>query len=303
MHRSHPFSKIPSTFLLILLAATVGGGIGVFSKIALREIPPLTFTFLRFLSAGLVLFPVYVFRKESKELKISKLAGVILISLFAVVNVNFFVFGVSKTTASIAQMLYAAVPLIAGIFSYFLLKERIGPKKLLGILTGFVGVMIIILLPKLGNSNVFSGNIVGNLLVFIAVSSFALYSVISKRFQKTYSPMTLTAVFIFTTILTQLLVVPTEYRSNPDWWHGISFLSIFGLLYVGILGTGVYYLLYQHAIKRATPIVASMILYLQPIFTLIWAYFLLGEKVTFGFMMGSMMAFAGVWLVTNPKIK
>jgi len=166
---------------------------------------------------------------------------------------------------------------------------------------GFIGVLTIILLPILSQGSAFAGNLIGNLLIFIAAASFSLYSVLSKKYQPRYSPLSLTVVFILTTIFILFFLAPFELKANPHWWRQISLSGVLGLLYVGLIGTGIYYLLYQYALKKATPIIASMTFYLQPIFSFVWAYFLLGERLTLGFIAGAVLAFGGAYLVTSSK--
>jgi len=303
MATENQISKSYKSIFLIFLAAFVGGGVGALAKISLEEIPPLSFTLLRFLLATFVLLPFVIKRKE---FHFSNLKKIVLVSLLATANVTLFIFGVERTTATISQMLYAGVPLIAGIFSFILLKEKVYPRKLCGILIGFVGVILIVLLPVLGKGVAFNGDLLGNLIILVAVCSFALYSVLSKQFQKEYTPLELTMFFVFTTTFIQLLLMPLDLVQNQNWWSEISLKSILGIAYVGILGTGLYYLIYQYAIKNTTPIIASMILYLQPVFAFLWAAVLLGEKITPEFMAGAILAFIGVALVTNfgrPEIK
>ena len=296
-------SKSYKSIFLIFLAALVGGGIAPFAKISLNEIPPLSFTLLRFILATLILLPFVIKRRE---LHFNNIKRIVFVSLLATANVTLFIFGVGRTTATISQMLYASVPLVAGIFSFLLLREKIYPRKLYGILVGFIGVLLIVLLPVLGKGIAFNGDLLGNLIIFVAVCSFALYTVLSKQFQKEYTPLELTMFFVLTTTLIQLLLAPIDLVQNQNWWSEVSLKSIFGVVYVGILGTGIYYLVYQHAIKNSTPIIASMILYLQPVFAFLWASVLLGEKITSEFMAGAILAFIGVALVTNfgrPEIK
>jgi len=290
------FSKTYRAIILILIATVIGGGAGVFAKISLKEIPPITFTLLRFLLAIGILLP-FILREN--WFRFGNLKQVVLVSLLATANVTIFVFGIGRTTATISQMLYAGVPLIAGIFSYYLLQERLNSRKILGILIGFIGVLVIVLLPVIGEKTVFNGDLLGNLIIFTAVFSFALYSVFSKQFQQDYSPLQLTIFFVLTTTIVQLLLIPFELKESTNWWSTVSPLAIFGLLYVGVLGTGVYYLIYQYAIKVATPVMASMILYLQPISAFAWASLLLDEKITPEFIVGAILAFIGVALVTN----
>ena len=284
---------------LIVAVAFIGGGVPAFVKIALRNIPVFTFTFLRFLLAGLVLIPVFLAKK--KPIVKKKLKQAILISLLATANVTLFALGVKKTTATIGQMLYAAVPIFASIFSYFLLKKKIKAKKLMGILLGFIGVLIIVLLPALRKSSVFAGTLTGNLLVFIAVASYSLYTVLSKKLHQNFSPFSLTVIFITTTILAQSFLLPFELKSDLGFWKNISMLSLVGLVYVAVLGTAVFYLIYQQAIKKTTPIIVSMVFYIQPVAAFLWSFVLLGERLTPSFIIGGALALVGAGIVTRQK--
>jgi len=285
-----------NSIILIFLTAFLGGGIGTFTKISITEIPPLFFTLFRFVFAALVLLPFII---KNKNFHFNSFKKIFFVSLLATANVTLFVFGARKTTATISQMLYAAVPLIAGIFSFSLFKEKLSSKKIFGIIIGFVGVLVIILLPVLGQKNMFNGDLIGNLIIFVAVCSFSLYSVLSKKIQNKFTPLEITMVFILTTILVEVLLIPFSLTSNYGWLTHLSFKAIFGVAYVGIIGTGIYYLIYQFAVKHSTPVVASMTFYLQPIFAFLWAAALLGEKLTTGFIFGVILAFIGVMLVTN----
>lgn len=280
----------------VVLAAIFGGGIAVFAKIGLKQIPPFSFTFFRFFIASICMLPFVLREKQQIDKNILK---VILLSLLAVANVTLFAFGVRLTTAIVSQMLYAIVPVIAAIFSYILLKEKLNSKKLLGIFSGLIGVLILILLPMLGKSTSFSGSFLGNLIVLLAVFCFTLYTVLSKRLHKLYSPLTMTFIFGLTTTIILSPLFIRDYLANPNWLYHLSLFSIFSTLYVGIFGGAVYYLLYQYAIKHGTPLIASMTMYLQPTATFLWAFFLLSERLTPGIIIGGLLAIGGAWMVTR----
>lgn len=292
------FKKYNNVFLIILITALIGGATPVFVKIALREIPPFTFTFLRFFIASILILPFFLRLKPKIN---SKAIGMLILSLLATINVTLFAFGVKLTTASISQLLYMAVPIFAGILSYVFLKEKITTKKIIGILIGFLGTLIVILLPLFGNSSPFAGDLTGNFLIIVAVISFSIYTVFSKKAQNEYSPMYLTALFIFITALVLSVFAVSDYAANPNWWRFISNETIFATLYVGSIGTFGFYLLFQYAIKHSTPTVASTTGYIQTIATFMWAFILLGEQLTPYFALGSALAFLGAWLTSQTK--
>lgn len=282
--------------IAIILAAIVGGGIPVFTKIGLKTITPLNFLFLRFFIASLFMLLILLKKERIKFDK--QIFKVMLLSLLATANVIFFTFGVRLTTATISQMLYAAVPIIAGAFSFFLLKERLSLNKSSGIIIGFIGIAIIILLPVIGKASPFKGSLGGNILIFTGVVCFSLYTVFSKKMQKYYSPTFLTTVFSLTTAFVLFFISLSDFTLQSLWLDPLPTEALFSVLYVGILGTAGYYILYQYALKHGTPIIASMTMYLQPIGTFCWALVLLGEHLTGGFVIGATLAITGALLVT-----
>lgn len=281
----------------VIIAAILGGSNGVFAKIALQQIPPFGFTLIRFLIAACLLLPFIINSKLSLQKK--HLAKVILLSLLGTGNVLFFAFGIRLTTATIAGTLYAVVPLLTAIFSYIFLKHTIGIKKIIGIIVGFSGIVFITILPVIDKTTPFTGNLFGNLLLLMGAVLFALYSTLSKSLQKIYTPFQLTFFFALTTIITQIPLAFTELPTHPQWWIALSTNSLISLFYVASLGTIALYFIYQYAIKEGTPLIASLMLYLQPVAAFATAALILGERVTGGFIIGATITLFGVWLTTK----
>lgn len=291
-------ATIRLAIIAVLLAAITGGGNPVFAKIALTEIPVFTFNFLRFFISLLLILPLFLREKPKITKDIYKL---ILLSLLPVVNITLFAFGVRLTTATTGQMLYAAVPMVAGVLSYLFLSEKVGFNKIMGILLGFIGTMIIVLLPILGEPSAIKGNLWGNIIIFIAMFSWAVYTVFSKKFHKKYSPIYLNTFFILTATVIEFFPALSELSSSNMWWQHVSLNAIFSVLYVSALGTVATYIFYQYAIKHGTPIIASMSLYVQPIATFSLASIILGERLTIGFVIGSVLVLLGTWKVTKSS--
>jgi drug/metabolite transporter (DMT)-like permease len=285
--------------LLVLFSAFLNGGIGAFSKIALRTIPPFSFVFLRFVIALIVLLP-FVWG-ELKEIFSRKTWKLLAVSLFAVANFTLYIFGVARTTATISQTLYAATPLIVALLSFLLLKERFTKTKIFGLLIGFAGVLVIVLLPAFTKSSAFNGNLVGNLLIIGAVASWAIYTVLSKELHNHHSPLAINFVMAICAVVVQFVFAAYEYLKNPTWITNVSTQSLLGVLYIGVLATAVSYVLFQYAIEKASPVTATLTFYLMPVFSFLWAATLLGERLTFGLLIGGGLALTGVYVVTNSN--
>ncbi len=282
-------------FLFVFIAAVVGGGIPPLAKIALTVFPTFAFIFIRYIIAALLLIPVASHLKKNFHKK--NLVPLIAVSLIGMANVSFFAFGVERTSATVAAVLYAAVPIIAVIASAIILKHQITLQTTLGIITGFTGVLIIILGPVISTNNIGNTTFTGNLLVAMAVISYSLYTVFSKRVLQHSSPLLLTAGLLFTTLTLLPFLMLTEITEYRELSTSVTPYSVVAIVYVG-LATTVYIYLYQKVIKQGNPVVASVVFYLQPISSYIWAYILLGEKLNSSLIAGGILAIVGAGIVT-----
>lgn len=283
--------------IAIALSVVLGGLIAPLAKIALTETTPEFYTLLRFLIATVFLLPIFL----RNRIKINKdLFGLMLVSLLATANVILFAYGVRLTTANISQALYVLTPVAVFILSFFLLKERVSLGKVLGIAIGLAGAGFVIILPVIERS-AFSGNLTGNIFIITAILSFSLYTVLSQRFQKKYSPIQLTMAFSITTSLAMLILTLPDLPRLIGQIPTYSPMTIIAISYVGFFGTAITYLLYQYTIKYGSATISSTILYLQPLSTIVAAYFLLGERLTPGFIIGGILTIIGTLLVVRSK--
>ena len=179
------------TISFVLLAAFLGGAVPVFAKISLSEIPPLSFTFFRFVLATLILLPLYLRVRQRIGSDLPKVA---CISLFAVGNVVLFSFGIQRTGAGIAQALYTLSPLLTVIFSVLLLRLEFSRRTLFGVVVGFAGALLITALPLIGRGTS-SATLLGNGIIILAVISMTLHTMYSKPLQHKYHPIEITTFF------------------------------------------------------------------------------------------------------------
>lgn len=280
--------------VFILLAAFLGGTTSPISKIGISQIPPLGFAFMRFLISGICIMPFILSKSKIKSMV--KLAP---LSLLSTLNIILFILGLKLTTATIAQLLYAGIPLLTGFFLFILFKEKLTRKKSLGIMLGFIGVSLIIFLPLLEKGQKFSGNLLGNILISFGVISYALYNIYSKEKQNKFSPFIITASFIWTTALVLLPLSLMESNFNVKWLSTLSFTSWFSVIYIAVISTVLIYLLIQYALKHGGTLLASMHFYLIPIFAFIFSFLLLGERLTVGLVIGGSLALLGVYITTK----
>jgi drug/metabolite transporter (DMT)-like permease len=282
--------------LSVIAAAILGGAVAGITKRGLYEIPPYSFTFLRFVIASICILPFFLHIKGHKTSKIRDLTP---ISLFATINVLFFIIGVKYTTANVGSVIYAAVPMLSAVILYIFFKERLSKKKEIGLVIGFIGVLLITLLPLLEKGNPFAGSLLGNAFLTVAIISWSFYMVYSKKLHEKYSPFLITANFIFVSTIVTFPLFLLDFQTNFGWWNNVGAWGIFSIFYVAVVITVFNYMLNQYSIRHGGSILAGMMFYLAPIFGFVANYFIVGELLTTGFIFGSLLALLGTYLVVR----
>jgi len=283
---------------LVFLTSLLSSGIGVFAKISLLSIPTMSFIFLRFFIAALILFP---FARKRFPVARRPLLELTLVSCLATANTYFFAFGIKYTTANISQMLYAAVPILVTLISIFFLRRRITKRTSLGIAIGFLGTAIFFALPMITSGQTDLGSVKGNLLIFLAVIFYSLYLMLSQKLHDRFSLSQIVFVFTLVSTLASSLFALSDLHTSPRWWVGVPVEAILGLLYVATVGTVLAFFLGQLIVKKADPLTASLTQYIQPFMTFVWAAMLLNEKLTAVFVLGVICSLIGVYLTTSAE--
>ena len=223
-------------------------------------------------------------------------------SLFAIVfNQAIFITGVSMTSPINASIVTTFLPIITMVISAFYLKEPITLKKLLGIIVGGAGaVLIIVSSTQLdAASSASNRNLLGILLVFLAQTSYAIYFVFFKKFVEKYSPITLMKwMFLFASI-TYLPFGQSEFLHID--YTVIPFSVYRDIAFVVLGSTFFTYLMVPIGQKNLRPTVASMYNNVQPIVATIAAA-IMGIDA-FGLLKGIAIAlvFIGVFIVNRSK--
>ncbi|MDD3726974.1 MAG: DMT family transporter [Dysgonamonadaceae bacterium] len=225
-------------------------------------------------------------------------------SLFAIVfNQAIFITGVSMTSPINASIVTTFLPIITMVIAAFYLKEPITLKKLLGVIVGGAGaILIIVSSTKLDSADSTSNrNLIGILLIFLSQTSYAIYFVFFKNFVEKYSPVTLMKwMFLFASIVylpfgqSEFLYI--DYSVIPfSVYRDIAFI---------VLGSTFFtYLMVPIGQKNLRPTVASMYNNVQPIVATIAAS-IIGVDA-FGLLKGIAIAlvFIGVFIVNRSKEK
>jgi drug/metabolite transporter (DMT)-like permease len=222
----------------------------------------------------------------------------IICALFGVtINQLLFFKGLSMTSPISASIISTTTPILVFVFAFFLHEEKLGFKKIAGIIAGAAGAVIIIMAGKEINLSV--GSFLGDVLVFANAASYAVYLVIIKPLMKKYQPLTIiTWVFFFG----WLFVVPvgwSEFRHIN--WQAITPVIWWAIIFVVIFTTFFSYLLNILALKNTSSSVVGIYIYVQPIFATLIAVLFGKDQLNLQNIMASLLIFIGVYLVSFSK--
>lgn len=283
-----------------LLCATFIWGIGpVVTKVGLEDnIPTFSLAFLRNVLALIILMPLAY--KGLKKIKRQDLLKLALIGLFGSgLNSIFFFAGISRTPATVSAAIFATVPLVNAIAAAFILREKPTIIRILGVIVGFLGSLLIALGPTLLGGSKIDGDVLGNTFVIGAVFCWVYYIIYSKQLLEKYSPITLVTSSLFMGAIALLPLFVLELLNNPTWYLNVGGGGILAILYGGVMSGVVAFILFQWGMQYTSAFEAGIVVYLQPVLTDIAAIPILGEKLSPIFLTGTVLILGGVFLATS----
>ena len=255
---------------LALLSANVIYGMNhIIAKGVMPEkVGPTAFIFIRILGASLLFWMIKLFVKEKIDKKdIPRLitCGVLGIAI----NQLLYFHGLSLTSPIDASIIYTSTPVLVVIYSYFLLKEKITSTKLMGIILGGSGAILLILY---GSKNQGTGSTLGNILIFSNALFYSFYLVFVKPLMLKYQPITVIS-WVF--LIGFIFMIPVGFNSFISTDFSAFTLNTYLIItFVVIATTFLTYLFNIYALTKVPPSVNGSYIYLQPVisFTMVSLY-------------------------------
>ena len=207
------------------------------------------------------------------------------------------------TTATNTSLIVCSCPLFAMLLFalFFRQSEKITRIQALGSLIAFLGMAVVVL----NGHFVLHLSPLGDLLAFGACLCWAVYSLLMKVAVRNHSSLFITRkVFIYglLTIIPYYILVPSEasiFFSSP--FHLFTISTILNLLFLGVVASMLCYLTWNWVIGKLGPVVATNWVYFNPITTILFAWWLLDEKITIWFLLGSALILLGMYLADRKK--
>lgn len=272
----------------------------VMARTMIHEISPLALSFYRWFTALCVLFPM-AFRQTAREWKVVRKVWpqLLIMAIFSITAYNTLIYlSAQYTPVTNISLIISATPALTFVLSLIFLGQKEPPSRIAGMVISLMGMLWIIFQGSWGNVASLQAN-AGDLISFGAIFSWAVYSVLLKRFKIDLPP----SVFLLVLILFGLpIIFPFylwEYRLSGPF--GMTLQNIMTLLFLGIFPSIISYLCWNEGVKRAGPNTASMFFYLIPVFASLIAFLFLGETIQIYHLVGGGIIFGGFFF-TNKRV-
>ena len=292
--------------ILPLLAATVATTIyGLNHTIAKMVMPiyigSLGLVLLRVLGATIIFWTIGLFFK-SKPIEKKDRFTIIKCGLFGMsINIAAFIAGLDYSTPVNSSILIIISPIFVVILSFFIFKNKINLLKILGIIMGFIGALILILNAD-SNSSVGRNIPLGNFLFIVNSISYAYYLIIVKPMAQKYDLITL---FKWLFLIGLIFNFPLGINQFTDVnWSSLPVKeAILPMAFVVICTTVMTYFLNGYALSKITSTEVAVFMYLQPIIGIVFAIFTKSDTISLTIIIASILIFIGVYLTSVMKQK
>jgi drug/metabolite transporter (DMT)-like permease len=273
-------------FMLLVLAAIWGASF-MFIKVAVRELEPMALVWLRLLLAGVVLVPAALLT-VGRDAVTQFRAAFGRLAVMGMVNsaLPFLLLAWAETRldAGLAAILQAAAPLFTAVISLRFGTDRVTGARLAGVVLGFVGVALLVG-AHTGGDLVAALAVVGTALCYSAAGVYGAH-----KLRDTH-PFVVGAGSM---VIALVLVAPFGLAALPA--HMIGAKELGSVLVLGLVCTGVAYMLFFVMLRGAGASRSILVTYLVPGTALVYAVVLLGEHVRVTAFLGLMLILGGVAL-------
>ncbi len=262
----------------------------IWFKTANKTFHPITIVFIRLLFSVIIMTIFLVVTKNYMKIKKGDRKLFLMLAVFE----PFFYFlgesfGLTYVSATICSVLISTIPVFAAIGARLLFKERLKVINYAGIITSFIGVLVFIL----NSDGSISFNIKGLGLLLLAVLSAVGYNLTLSRLVDTYSPVYIVNV---QNLIGAILFLPLFLIL--DFKHFIATPFTFGMfkpiIELSVFASCGAFILFAYSVRNMGITKANVFSNCIPVFTALFSFILMGDKLTVQNIAGMAIVIAGL---------
>ncbi|MBL7752361.1 MAG: DMT family transporter [Chitinophagaceae bacterium] len=265
--------------LLAILATIIWSGNFVIARGVIKDIPPVTLSFYRWLTATVILLP-FAYKYFFKEWRLVWKYPILffLAAAFGISLFNTFVYVAGHHTSAVNMALIGTTssPVMSVVLARIFLKEKVTTLRVTGMLVCILGILLLLSKGHLENILTLSFT-EGDYWMLAAAFCFAVYNICARKRPQEMNPVN----FLFTVFAIGTLILLPAYIMEYKSQGGIvvNWANTGAILYLGLGASVICFLLWNIAIHHLGAGRTSLFGNLIPVFSTLEAVWLLGEKV------------------------
>ena len=277
--------------LLIFLGALWGSAF-MFIKVATPEYGPVALVNARLIIASLIFLPILL-RKKYLPLLAPIWKHVLILSVINnMIPFTLFSYASLGSSSNILAILNATTAFNTMVIAYFWINESVTLKQIIGLILGFIGVIILV------NPQNSAATLVSSISCLFAAAFYSLSTVfIQKNSAKTNKLVLIGWSIVFSAVL----MMPISYIYLPESIP--SFEANISAVWLGAVSTGLGFLGYVRLIDKIGAVKTSIVAYFLPVFGILWGYIFLDEKISTSVVIGCLVVLIGIFLATSNNNK
>lgn len=267
-------------YTALLLIALIWGSAFPLIKPALALITPMQYLYFRFLVAGLVSLPIFLYFYIKIHPKISYLIKSLLIETLGITFPLLILYeGLARTSALEASLIGAIGPIFVVLGGIIFLNERESKREWQGLALALLGSLMLVGEPLLlGSHSDTPQSMTGNLLVLSYDVLWAIYALIAKKFYRTKPPLYLGSLTYLATALIYGIILANQHILPSFKILATNFTVLLPVLYMAIPGGIIAFALYLYAQSKIEVSEANLFTYLNGVVAIPASFILLGER-------------------------
>ena len=278
-------------YILLTFLALIWASAFFNIKIATYSYGPVTIAFLRVFFGAIPVLLLCLYKKIKIEAFTKDWFWFASIGVINLVIPFFLIaYGVQKVQSNLAAILMASTPLSATILAHFFTKyEKINFTKVIGVLIGFFGIIVLFS----DNILIDNENFFYALMILLGSTFYVIGGLLTLKISKKRNENVTASILIWGTIV----VFPIAMLLEQPWNFNLRLDSTISLIYLGIFPTGVAWLLRFHILKKNGLVFQAQVAYLIPIFGVILGYIFLKEIITLKVLIALVTVIIGFYFV------
>jgi drug/metabolite transporter (DMT)-like permease len=298
---SRPAPSLRLVWAAFFLVAIIWGSSFLLIRIAVHELSPFQLVAIRTAIAAVGLNLVLAAQKRHLPLTRRSIGAMLFAGVIGTtLPFGLITWGEQSVESGLASVFNATTPLFTLLFAHFAFAdERITPMKALGLLVGFIGV-VVLSSRAWAEGALITGDLIGMLAIVAASVCYGISGINSRRLMKQFDPIMLSAGIMTVGACTSgvlMLVSPVFGGQPPADLAAVQADTLVSVLILGVLNTFVAYLIHFWVLRELGAAKASMVTYVSPVVAIVLGAVILNELIDWRLLAGAALVFSAIGLV------